>query len=99
MCESIHADKRGVKREEARLPVGVVDVDPTVTLGSPLSHPWVTPGSTVGSTLGQPGSTSGEWWLIQSFVIELMSRCHIYIYTRMKRALCARSGLWNHMMG
>ena len=64
VCECIHACKRGAKREGARLLVGVVDVDPAVTLGSPLSHPWVTLGSTVGQpwvNLGHPRGNGGRF--------------------------------------
>ena len=61
---SAAARKRGAKREGARLLVGVVDVDPAVTLGSPLSHPWVTLGSTVVPpwvNLGHPQGNGGRF--------------------------------------
>ena len=52
-CMQGRGEKRG-----ARLLVGVVDVDPAITTGSPLSHPWVT----LGSFMGQPWVNLGHPW-------------------------------------
>ena len=52
--------QRGAKIEGARLLVGVLDVDPAVTLGSPLSHTWATVASTVTQPWVNIGHTHGK---------------------------------------
>ena len=88
VCECLHACKNGPKREEARLLVGVVDVDPAVTLESSLGHLWIDRELTLGQpwvNLGEPRVNRGHprgivAVFIKLTVAGLMRRCHIYIY-------------------
>ena len=74
-----------MEKEGAHLLVGVVGVDPAVTLGSLLlSRPWVTLGSTVSQLwvkLDHPWENGGRFhYMYFAIYIHIYMYAYIYVY-------------------
>ena len=90
VCEYIHACERGAKTEGSRLLVRVVNVDPAVTLDSPLSHACATLGLTVGQpwvNLGHPRGNGGSIHQIYCYLVLMIGEysCHLSHYYLVNR--------------